>query len=112
MNKNAGGDNSKMNLNWILNDQHLLELCLSYICEDISRFNGFAGEYLTAYAIKYYTGSNGELTEEELNGKVNLLLAEYTLHSLVEMGLADPTIEENGEISYLSTQKEYRNEEL
>ncbi len=68
----------------VLNDEQILELCQMAIVEDESRFEGYAGEFLTYYAMK---NAPADISNEDLSKKVADLMAEGIGHSLVRKGL-------------------------
>lgn len=78
----------------ILNDEQILELCQMAIVEDESRFEGYAGEFLTYYAMK---NAPADISNEDLSKKVAELMAEGVGHSLVRKGLLHYSLEsDNG----------------
>lgn len=68
----------------VLNDEQILELCQMAIVEDESRFEGYAGEFLTYYAMK---NAPEGISDAELYNKVTMLMAEGIGNSLVKKGL-------------------------
>lgn len=68
----------------ILNDEQILELCQMAIVEDESRFEGYAGEFLTYYAMK---NAPKDISDAELHNRVTMLMAEGIGNSLVRKGL-------------------------
>mgnify|MGYP003502363878 CR=1 FL=1 len=78
----------------ILNDEQILELCQMAIVQDESRFEGYAGEFLTYYAMK---DSPEGISDAELHNKVTMLMAEGIGNSLVKKGLLQYSLEsDNG----------------
>lgn len=70
----------------ILNDEQILELCQIAIVEDESRFEGYAGEFLTYYAMK---NAPADISNAELHNRVTMLMAEGIGNSLVKKGFLD-----------------------
>jgi len=77
----------------ILNDEQILELCQIAIVQDGSRFEGYAGEFITYYVMK---NSSTDISNEDLSIKVADLIAEGIGHSLVRKGLLDYTFGPHG----------------
>lgn len=78
----------------ILNDEQILELCQMAIVQDETRFEGYAGEFLTYYAMK---NAPADISNEDLRDKVAELMAEGIGHSLVRKGLLQYSLEsDNG----------------
>ncbi len=70
----------------ILNDEQILELCQMAIVQDETRFEGYAGEFLTYYAMK---NAPEGISDAELYNKVTMLMAEGIGNSLVKKGFLD-----------------------
>lgn len=67
----------------VLNDEQILELCQIAIVEDESRFEGYAGEFLTYYVMK---NAPADISDVDLYNKVTMLMAEGIGNSLVKKG--------------------------
>jgi len=87
-------------LNWLLNNEQILELCLSYIVGDVDgRIEGFAGEFLVAYIIND-SPKGDEITDEEVSEQMQIRITNYTLDSLVAIDYIDAYPEDDGTTSY------------
>lgn len=77
----------------MITDEQILELCQIAIVDDESRFEGYAGEFLTYYAIKI---SDKELSPEELRDKVAQLVFDGYTSFLTKEGFIDYNYETGG----------------
>ena len=71
-----------MNLLKLINEEQLLDVCLTLVSLNEKSFDGPAGMIITAYAAKEL----GSFTEEELTEKINELIVNKTLENLVNDG--------------------------
>lgn len=78
-----------MNLKDLINEEQLLDICLSLLSlGDDSDFDGAAGMIVTARAIQELS-KDEEFTEEEVANKVNELIISKSLEILVKKGEAE-----------------------
>lgn len=86
----------------MLNKEQQLELILDYISNDISRFDGFAGE-----ALVYYVSTECPelLTDDEVAEKCNQMIIDHSIASLFTKDLIDIEVDENGEEIFTLTEK-------
>lgn len=68
----------------ILNDEQILELCQMAIVQDESKFEGYAGEFLTYYVMQ---NAPADISDEELHARVTDLIVDGIGKSLVKKGL-------------------------
>lgn len=71
-----------MNILELINEEQLLDVCLTLVSLNEKSFDGPAGMVITAYAVK----DLDSFTEEELTEKINELIINKTLENLVNDG--------------------------
>ena len=85
-----------------LNEEQTLELVLSYLSEDSSRFEGFAGEALVYHVMT----TDPEIeSAEDINIACCQLIADHAINILHSKDLVDIEIDENGEEIIFPTEK-------
>lgn len=85
-----------------LNDEQALELVLSYLSEDSSRFEGFAGEALVYHVM---TTNPNIKSAEEINMVCSQLITDHALDGLHAKDLIDIEIDSDGEEIITLTEK-------
>ena len=75
-----------MNLLKLINEEQLLDVCLTLVSLNEKSFDGPAGMIITAYAARELSSNGKDFTEEELTEKINELIVNKTLENLVNDG--------------------------
>lgn len=84
----------------MLNDEQMLEVCLIAYDHEPELFEGFVGEFITYYVLKY---GDQNMSDDELRDKISDLVIQFTLRRLCEKGLLETHIEDDGSTSYSAT---------
>lgn len=82
----------------MLNDEEILELCLTCVSNDMNQMDNYPGRYIAEYILESEDGAS--LTDEELKNKVNDLITAHDLKRLTDLGLLDVSFDESGQTSY------------
>jgi hypothetical protein len=80
-----------------MNEEQILELCIIAVNDYPEMMEGYAGEFLTYYAL---TQLGMEATNEELSLYITDLCTSYTLGLLVNKGLIECNFDEDGNPEY------------
>jgi hypothetical protein len=88
-----------------INDEQLLELCLSDQASKDYDLEGLSGEILTLY-VMINSPDPKSATVEYVEEKLRELVTDYILRKLVEKGLAEVSFNENGEVVYTKAENE------
>lgn len=76
-----------MNLKDLINDEQLLDICLTLLSfDDESYFGGPAGMIVTARAAQELSKEGGDFTEDEITARINELIVSKVLERLVKEG--------------------------
>ncbi len=88
-----------------INDEQLLELCLSDQHSREYDMEGISGELLTLYVMSQFPDPMS-VTAEQLTEKLKELIASHILRKLVEKGQIEVTFDENGQTVYKKVSNE------
>lgn len=75
-----------MNILGLINEEQLLDICLTLASLNDESFDGPAGMIITAYAARELSSNSKNFTEEQLIEKVNELIVNKTLENLAKIG--------------------------
>ena len=88
----------------ILNNEQILELCLTTISVNPEMIDSFPGEFLCYYVIK--SCERGLMTADEIGIAMTELIAGHKLNSLVKKGYLEADFDEDGNTEYTRTKLE------
>ncbi len=88
-----------------INDEQLLELCLSDQYSRDYDLEGISGELLTLYAMHQFPDPE-KVTTEQVTEKLKELIASHLLRKLVAKGQIEVTFDENGQTVYKKVSNE------
>jgi hypothetical protein len=81
-----------INLKEVINEQQLLDICLSLVaCEEYADefFGGPAGKIITAVAVNNLNKKQEEFSAEEISEEISMMITGKIIENLTKKGLID-----------------------